>query len=64
MRKMLVKLGLSLLGSGWLRWLLEEYVFPQIDKFVESTDNDYDNEASKYVKSMLLAMADKLEKAL
>ena len=64
MKKFLVRMALSLMGSGWLRWLLSEYLFPLLSKLVEQTSNQYDDEALVYVKEMLLSLADMLEAEL
>jgi len=61
MKKMALKMVIYLLGSGWLRWLLAEYIFPLIDKLVAKTSTQYDDEAAHYVKEMLLSLAEMVE---
>lgn len=53
MSKLLMRIGLSLLGNGAIRWVLETYVYPNILKFVAKTDNKYDYAAAEYIIGFL-----------
>jgi len=58
MKKIMIKLGLKMLDAALLKWLLKEYVFPAIDKFVASTKNKYDDKAAKHIKNFLSEMCE------
>ena len=53
MSKILIRIGLSLIGKGAVEWVLSEYVYPWLVKLAEKTDNKYDDAAIDYVKNYI-----------